>query len=261
MIGHAAPQLIQPCGGELVDLLVKGQERTNLMEYAGRLPSFQLSHRSLCDLELMACGAFSPLNRFMGRADYDSVLEHMRLINGTLFPIPISLPIDESHSISIGQEIALRDLKNNLIAVMTIEEIFEWNLLHEATQVCGTTDVRHPLVAEMHTWGKRYISGPLKVLTLPKYFNFVELRHTPVEVRKLLSNKGHANVVAFQTRNPMHRAHEELTKQAAKKIGGCLLLHPVVGQTKAGDVDHYTRVRGYKALVEKYYDPRLTLLS
>jgi sulfate adenylyltransferase len=255
------PQLIQPYGGELVNLLVKDNERGDLIAHAGTLPSLQLSHRSLCDLELLACGAFSPLDRFMGFADYHSVLENMRLATGTLFPIPISLPVDESHSLSLGQEIALRDLKNNLMAVMTVEEIFEWDLSHEAKRVCGTTDVRHPLVAEMHGWGKRYISGPLKVLTLPKHFNFVELRHTPAEVRELLSNKGHANVVAFQTRNPMHRAHEELTKQAAEKTGGCLLLHPVVGQTKAGDVDHYTRVRGYKVLVEKYYDPRRTVLS
>nr|QEO74879.1 hypothetical protein [uncultured bacterium] len=197
----------------------------------------------------------------MGRADYQSVLENMRLVTGTLFPIPISLPVGEGESLSIGQEIALRDLKNNLIAVITIEEIFEWDVSHEAERVYGTTDVRHPLVAEMHTWGKRYVSGPLKVLNLPKHFSFVELRHTPAEVRELLSNKGHANVVAFQTRNPMHRAHEELTKQAAQKIGGCLLLHPVVGQTKAGDVDHYTRVRSYKVLVGNYYDPRRTVLS
>lgn len=256
-----APELIKPYGGELICLLVDDQHKHELIDHAGRLPSLQLSHRSLCDLELLACGAFSPLDRFMGRADYHSVLDDMRLSNGTLFPIPISLPIDESQALHIGEEIALRDLKNNLIAVLTVEEIFEWDLLREAERVCGTTDARHPLVAEMHTWGKRYISGPLKVLNLPKHFNFVELRHTPSQVRKLLSTKGHANVVAFQTRNPMHRAHEELTKQAAAKIGGCLLLHPVVGQTKAGDVDHYTRVRGYTVLVEKYYDPRRTVLS
>lgn len=255
------PELIQPYGGELVNLLVTDQERDELIEYAGRLPSIQLSHRSLCDLELLACGAFSPLDRFMGRADYHSVLEDMRLSTGTLFPIPISLPVDESYSVSIGQEISLRDLKNNLMAVMTIEEIFEWDLLHEAKRVCGTTDVRHPLVAEINSWGKRYVSGSLKVLSPQKHFNFVELRHSPAEVRELLSNKAYANVVAFQTRNPMHRAHEELTKQAAEKIGGCLLLHPVVGQTKAGDVDHYTRVRVYKVLFEKYYDPRRTVLS
>jgi sulfate adenylyltransferase len=255
------PELIDPYGGELVSLLVTDEEREELIERSSRLPSLQLSYRSLCDLELLACGAFSPLDRFMGCADYHSVLENMRIVDGTLFPIPITLPADESHSFSIGQEIALRDLKNNLIAVMTVEEIFAWDLLLEAERVYGTTDVRHPLVAEMHTWGKQYISGAIKVLSLSKHFNFVELRHTPAEVRQLLSNKGHANVVAFQTRNPMHRAHEELTKQAAQKIGGSLLLHPVVGQTKAGDVDHYTRVRGYKVLVEKYYDPRRTVLS
>ena len=256
-----ASELIAPCGGELVNLLVTDQERDELVEHAGRLTSIQLTHRSLCDLELLSCGAFSPLDRFMGRADYHSVLEHMRLIGGALFPIPITLPVDESHALRTGQEIALRDLKNNLIAVMAIEEIFEWDLQHEAARVCGTTDVRHPLVAEMHTWGKRYISGPIKVLSRPKHFDFVELRRTPAEVRELLWTRGHANVVAFQTRNPMHRAHEELTKQAAERIGGCLLLHPVVGQTRAGDVDHYTRVRVYKVLMEKYYDRRRTVLS
>ncbi|HEX8174598.1 MAG TPA: bifunctional sulfate adenylyltransferase/adenylylsulfate kinase [Pyrinomonadaceae bacterium] len=256
--GH---DLISPYGGKLVNLLVTGEEREALIRHAGRLPSIQLSRRSLCDLELLACGAFSPLERFMGQADYHSVLEEMRLATGELFPIPITLPVEEDHSVIIGQEIALRDLKNNLMAVMAVEEVFEWDLMREAERVCGTTDVRHPLVAEMHTWGKLYVSGPLKVLNLPKNFSFIELRHSPAEVRKLLSEKGHANVVAFQTRNPMHRAHEELTKQSARIIEGSLLLHPVVGQTKPGDVDHYTRVRGYKALFERYYDRRHTVLS
>lgn len=253
--------LIPPYGGKLVNLLVTGEEREELIRHAGRLPSIQLSRRSLCDLELLACGAFSPLDRFMGQADYHSVLEEMRLATGELFPIPITLPVEEDQSALKGQEIALRDLKNNLMAVMAVEEVFEWELLREAERVCGTTDVRHPLVAEMHTWGKAYISGQLKVLNLPRNFSFIELRHSPAEVRRLLSEKGHANVVAFQTRNPMHRAHEELTKQSARIIEGSLLLHPVVGQTKPGDVDHYTRVRGYKALFERYYDRRRTVLS
>lgn len=256
-----AHDLITPYGDKLISLLVTGEEKEELIRHAGRLPSIQLSRRSLCDLELLACGAFSPLDRFMGEADYHSVLEEMRLAAGKLFPIPITLPVEEDRSVRIGQEIALRDLKNNLMAVMAVEEVFEWDLLREAERVCGTTDVRHPLVAEMHTWGKLYVSGPLKVLNLPKNFSFIELRHTPSEVRKLLSERGHANVVAFQTRNPMHRAHEELTKQSARRIEGSLLLHPVVGQTKPGDVDHYTRVRVYKALFERYYDRRRTVLS
>lgn len=256
-----AQDLVAPYGGKLVNLLVTGEERLGLIDHAGRLPSLQLSHRSLCDLELLAYGAFSPLDRFMGEADYHSVLGEMRLATGTLFPIPITLPVEDNLSVRAGQEIALRDLKNRLMAVMSVEEVFEWNLPGEAQKVCGTTDVRHPLVAEMHTWGKLCISGPLKVLNLPVTFSFTELRHTPLEVRELLSERGHANVVAFQTRNPMHRAHEELTKQSAQRVEGSLLLHPVVGQTKPGDVDHYTRVRVYKALYERYYDHGRTVLS
>jgi len=144
---------------------------------------------------------------------------------------------------------------------MTVEESFAWDPLVEAQAVFRTTDVRHPLVAEMNTWGNHYISGPIKVVELPKHYDFAELRRTPAEVRKLLAGMGHANVVAFQTRNPLHRAHEELTKRAAVEVDGALLLHPVVGRTKPGDVDHYTRVRSYKVLVEKYYDPGRTLLS
>jgi sulfate adenylyltransferase len=160
-----------------------------------------------------------------------------------------------------GKEVALRDATNELIAVMTVEEIYPWDLSREALRIFGTTDARHPLVAEMSTWGKMYISGPMRVVSLPKHYDFVELRRTPAQVRAALTALGAPNVVAFQTRNPIHRAHEELTKRAATSIGGSLLIHPVVGLTKPGDIDHYTRVRIYKALIEKYYDPRRTLLS
>jgi sulfate adenylyltransferase len=254
-------QLITPYGGELVDLLVGAEEKTELIRKAGTLHSIQLSLRSLCDLELLACGAFAPLDRFMGKEDYNSVVEEMRLADGTVFPIPVTLPVDQDQPLKIGQEIALRSSNNDLVALMTIDEIFEWDLSLEAQLVCATSDVRHPLVAEMHGWGRSYISGPIKVLNLPKHFNFTELRQTPAEVREELSAMGHSNVVAFQTRNPLHRAHEELTKRAADKINGALLIHPVVGQTKPGDVDHYTRVRSYKALFDKYYDRRRTVLS
>ncbi len=253
--------LIAPYGGELVSLLVDGEEHTQLLKQAGSLPSIQLSHRSLCDLELLTTGGFSPLDRFMGEADYLSVLKELRLSDGTLFPIPITLPVTADVRAKAGQEIALRNARNELMAVLTVEEIFEWNLLREAQSVYGTTDVRHPLIAEMHSWGSRYISGPLKVLRLPKSFSFSDLRLTPAAVRHRLSALGHRNVVAFQTRNPLHRAHEELTKRAAMKVNGSVLIHPVVGQTKPGDIDHYTRVRSYKALFEKYYDHRRTVLS
>ena len=254
-------ELITPYGGRLVNLLVSGQERDELMRQAASLPSIQLSQRSLCDLELLAVGAFSPLRGFMGQSDYASVLEKMRLADGTLFPIPITLPVAANSGIRVGQQIALRDARFDLIATMTVDEVFEWSLAAEAERVYQTTDTRHPLVAEMHGWGGHYIAGPIRVLNLPRHHDFVELRRTPEEVRCLLAETGYTNVVAFQTRNPIHRAHEELTKRAATRINGALLLHPVVGQTSPGDVDHYTRVRSYKALVRKYYDGTRTVLS
>lgn len=256
-----AQHLIPPYGGKLVSLVVAGEERSELMLEASRFPSVGLSPRSLCDLELLATGAFSPLDRFMGRADYERVCEEMRLASGVLFPIPVTLTVVDSDGIRIGKQIALRSPRNELVAVMTIDEAFEWNSLDEARYVCGTTDVQHPLVAEMASWGRLCVSGPLQVVNLPAHYDFPELRRTPGEVRELLEAMGCGNVVAFQTRNPMHRIHEELTKRAADEIGGALLIHPVIGLTKPGDVDHYTRVRAYKALVEKYYDCRRTVLS
>ncbi|MFQ5902992.1 MAG: bifunctional sulfate adenylyltransferase/adenylylsulfate kinase [Candidatus Binatia bacterium] len=258
---ETAQELISPYGGKLVNLIVAGEEHQELAKYANNLPSLQLSPRSLCDLELLSVGAFSPLDRFMGKADYACVLEEMRLANGTLFPIPVTLPVAGTDSVRVGRDITLRSPKNDLIAIMAVEEVFEWSPSKEAYLVLGTRDLRHPLVAEMASWGRLNISGSLKVLGLPKHYDFSELRRTPAEVRSTLQSLGHSNVVAFQTRNPIHRAHEELTKRAADQVGGALLIHPVVGMTKPGDIDHYTRVRAYKALVERYYDRSCTLLS
>lgn len=256
-----ATGLIPPYGGELVDLLAGGDERESIMSRATLLPRLQLTQRNLCDLELLATGAFSPLKKFMGRADYLSVLDSMRLADGTLFPIPITLPVAPNPNISEGAEIALADEHNDLLAIMRVEEIFEWNREEEAKAAYGTTDPRHPLVAEMENWGELCISGEIKVVRLPKYYDFRRLRLTPAEVRARLAELGHEKVVAFQTRNPMHRAHEEMTKRAMQRVNGALLLHPVVGMTKAGDIDHYTRVQSYQALTEKYYDKGATLLA
>jgi sulfate adenylyltransferase len=254
-------KLIEPFGGQLVDLLVRGEEAAELRAHAGRLPSIQISERAACDLELLAVGAFSPLDRFMGRADFQRVLADMRLANGVLFPIPVTLPVEPGDAIQLDQEIALRNAKNELLAVMTIEEIYAWDRAETSQKVFGTQDARHPLVAEMHRWGRVNIAGRLRVLQLPPHYDFQELRLTPAQTRARLEAFGQANVVAFQTRNPLHRAHEELTKRAAQNVNGVLLLHPVVGMTKPGDVDHYTRVRAYKALAERYYDPNRILLS
>jgi sulfate adenylyltransferase len=253
--------LISPYGGKLIDLMVTGEEREELIERSKRLPSVQISARALCDLELLATGAFSPLDRFMGKADYERVLTEMRLKNGTLFPIPVTLPLDENALPSWGEAITLSDARNNTIAIMQLEEVYHYDHLREARLVLGSTDPKHPLNSEMVRWGKVYVSGMLKVIDLPQYYDFVELRRTPTQVRALLEQMGHSNVVAFQTRNPMHRIHEELTKRAAEEVDGSLLIHPVVGMTKPGDVDHYTRVRVYRALVENYYEPQRTMLS
>ena len=245
----------------LIDLTIELEEFRDTLEYAKTLPSVRLSERALCDLELLGTGAFSPLDRFMGSDDYNRVVEEMRLAGGQLFPIPITLPVGPDAAIKLDREVALLDSRNEILAVMTIEEIYEWDLLKTAREVFGTSDERHPLIAEMHRWGTRNISGQLKVLRLPTHFDFRDLRLTPSQTRSRLEQIGIENVVAFQTRNPLHRAHEELTKRAIEEVDGVLLLHPVVGMTKPGDIDYFTRVRTYKVLASKYYDQNRILLT
>lgn len=253
--------LIVPYGGRLINLVASEEERGELTDRANRCPSLQLSLRSLCDLELLATGALSPLCQFMGEQSYRGVVREMRLPDKTLFPIPITLPLKEPNGLRIGQGIALRNQQNMLMAIMRIEEIYPRDSQREAKEVLGTTEARHPLVAEMASWEQWNIAGPIRVINPPQHHDFTELRRTPQQVRDLLRPLGFANVVALQTRNPIHRAHEELTKRAAKRANAALLIHPVVGMTKPGDIDYYTRVRCYKVLIEKYYDPSRTVLS
>ncbi|CAG1012479.1 sulfate adenylyltransferase [Anaerolineales bacterium] len=257
----AKAKLIPPYGGKLVNLMVEGKEREELLARAGKLPSIKITMRNMCDLELLATGGFSPLTTFMGKADYDRVLHEMRLADGTLFPLPITLTADPKELPTVGEELALRSANFDLLAVMTLEEVYHWDAETEAALAYGSTDSKHPMVSEMARWNKVCISGPMKVVNLPKYYDFINLRQTPAQVRAILEEMGHDNVVAFQTRNPLHRIHEELTKRAAAEVKGSLIVHPVVGMTKPGDVDHYTRVRTYKALVDNYYDKKSTLLS
>jgi sulfate adenylyltransferase len=254
-------KLVAPYGGRLVDLLVSGEERGILVQKAKQLPSIQISFRSVCDLELLATGAFSPLDRFMGEKDYRSVLKEMRMADGTLMPLPITLPADSVDGLEIGREIVLRSPTNDMLAIMLLEEIFSWDLEQECTAVLSTADSRHPLVSEMHTWGRHYLSGPLTVLNLPRRNDFPELRRTPAAVRMLLEAMGRDHVVAYQPRHPMHRAHEVLTKAAVEEAGGSLLLQPIAGTTGHGDREHFTRVRCHRTLIENYYDPGRTLLN
>lgn len=253
--------LITPYGGRLVDLRVDPEQFDELRAYANTLPSIQLSSRAACDLELLAVGGFSPLDRFMGSEDFQRVLDEMRLADGHIFPIPVTLPVDADAPIALDKDIALRDSHNEILAVMTVEEIYRWDRVEVADKVYRTRDARHPLVAEMDRWGPLNISGRLRVIQTPRHVDFQELRLDPAQVRARLAELGRTNIVAFQTRNPLHRVHEELTKRAAQQINGTLLLHPTVGMTKPGDVDHYTRVRTYRALAERYYDPGHVLLA
>ena len=253
--------LITPYGGKLVNLVVDEKEREERLVRATKLSSIKITMRNLCDLELLATGGFSPLKTFMGKADYERVLREMRLADGTLWPLPVTLTADPKELPTVGEDLVLRNTNNDVVAIMTLDEVYHWDAETEAALAYGTTDSKHPMVSEMQRWNKVCISGPLKVINLPKYYDFVNLRCTPAQVRERLEEMGHDNVVAFQTRNPLHRIHEELTKRAAERVKGSLLVHPTVGMTKPGDVDHYTRVRTYKALVDNHYDKNSTMLS
>lgn len=259
-------ELNSPYGGELVNLFVDEDAAEQAVREAWKYPSVQISDRVLCDLELLANGGFSPLKTFLNKQDYDRVLAEMRLDDGTLWPMPITLPIDPPDGLELDKGLALRNSKNELVAVMDVADIFEWDPDEESRAVLGTTDSAHPLVAEMQSWGKTCVSGPMRVVGLQKKWDFLEYRLTPADVRERLqacdlADGSTANVVAFQTRNPLHRAHEEITKRAADAIEGGLLIHPVVGMTKPGDVDHFTRCRVYKTLYENYYDHNRTVLA
>jgi sulfate adenylyltransferase len=257
--GENRRELISPYHGKLVNLVVNPEQHEELAERANNFTSLRLSPRLLCDLELLSIGAFSPLDRFMGKADYTRVLEDMHLANGALFPIPIILPVPDTSSSRFRDEIALRSPNNDLLAVMTVEEVFKWDPAEDAHIIFGTTDVRHPLVAEMALWGRTCISGSLKVLDLPKHYDFTDLRKTPNEVREILRAVGRSNVIAFQTWDGVH-GHKELASRTVA-LDGTLLIQPVVGLIKPGDVDHYMRVRTCKALLERSYEHGRQILN
>ena len=254
-------QLNTPFGGKLVNLIVSEARAAEMKATSKDYASITLDERALCDLELLSVGGFSPLTGFMGKADYDRVVSEMRLADGTLWPLPVTLSVKPGDGVEVGKTIALRDVYGNLLAFMHIEEIYAFDKAAEAQGAYGTTDAKHPAVAYLNRQPDHYAAGKLEVIRTPPHYDFVELRQTPEELREHFGKLGWTKVVAFQTRNPLHRAHEELTKRAAEQIGGGLLIHPVVGVTKPGDVDHYTRVRCYRALVDNYYEPSSVVLS
>lgn len=224
---------------------------------AHELPALTLSHRQLCDLELILNGGFAPLNGFMTRADYESVLNRMRLADGTLWPMPIMLDVDPAfaETIKTGDEIALRDAEGLLLAILQVEDVWQVNKQQEAEAIFTTQDDSHPGVSYLYHQVKNvYIGGKLLGISLPHHYDFSYLRHTPQALRELFHARGWKKIVAFQTRNPMHRAHQELTLRAAQQTGANLLLHPVVGMTKPGDIEYYTRVRCYEHVLKTYPD-------
>jgi sulfate adenylyltransferase len=248
-------QLIPPHGGELVNLLVSGERAAEMKVQSRGWPSWDLTPRQLCDLELLMSGGFSPLRGFMTRADYERVCLNMRLASGVIWPMPIVLdvPEDFAHKVSPGAKIALRDPEGVMLAALHVEEVWQPDREAEAKQVFGTTSMRHPgsqsILKGSHPW---YVGGRIEGLQAPSHYDFRALRLTPADLRAEFTRLGWRKIVAFQTRNPMHRAHQELTFRAAKQVEANLLIHPSVGMTKTGDVEYYVRVRCYEALLSKY---------
>jgi sulfate adenylyltransferase len=222
-----------------------------------------LTQRQLCDLELLISGGFSPLTGFMYKADYESVLKNMRLQDGTLWPMPITLDVSEefAKSVNLGGKIALREPEGVLVAVLTVSDLWRPDKSAEAKAVFGADDLAHPGVSYLHNEsGNYYLGGRVEGVQAPAHYDFRHLRHTPKELKANFQKLGWRKIVAFQTRNPMHRAHQELTIRAAKNNEANLLIHPVVGMTKPGDIDHYTRVRCYEKMFQRYPE-QTTMLS
>jgi len=254
--------LIEPHGGALRELLVSDERARELHAASLEFPSVDLTGRQLCDLELLMNGGFSPLTGFLGQEDYQAVLEKCRLSDGTVWPMPITLDVSEAATAGLepGQSVALRDPEGFMLAVLHLDEIYRPDKEREAQAVFGTTDRAHPGVTHLlDAAGDVYLGGRVEGVQLPLHFDFTELRLTPRETRDEFAKQGWRRVVAFQTRNPMHRAHKELTLRAAAEAEAGLLIHPVVGQTKPGDIDHYTRVRCYQAIAEHYPDKMMML--
>ena len=247
--------IITPHGEKLCSLMLNEEYRNKLNNDILELKSWTLTNRQLCDIEMILNGGFSPLDGFMNQNDYNRVCKKMRLENNLLWPIPITLDINNelADKLEINEKIVLRDKEGFAIALLTVNDIWQPNKEEEAQQIYETTDTYHPgvniLLNETHS---TYVGGSIEGIHNPKHYDYPQLRHTPVGLRKIFHEKGWSDIIAFQTRNPMHRAHVELTKKALKEKNAKLLIHPVVGLTKPGDVNHYTRVRCYKHIMKKY---------
>jgi sulfate adenylyltransferase len=245
------------------ELYVSYDNAMKLKVESGDLPSWDLTARQLCDLELLMNGGFNPLEGFLTEEDYNGVVKDMRLADGSLWPMPINLDISDAfaETVEAGQDIALRDPEGVILAILSITDKWSPDKSAEANGVFGTDDIAHPAVNYLHnTAGNTYLGGPITGIQAPVHYDYRGRRNTPNELRTFFRKMGWRRVVAFQTRNPLHRAHQELTFRAAKEAQANLLIHPVVGLTKPGDIDHFTRVRCYEAVLDKY-PPSTTSLS
>ncbi|MFD2173314.1 bifunctional sulfate adenylyltransferase/adenylylsulfate kinase [Rhodobacter lacus] len=244
------------------ELYVSHESALKLKVEAASLTSWDLTPRQICDLELLMNGGFFPLKGFLSEADYNGVVDNMRLADGTLWPMPITLDVSEkfAETVAPGQDIALRDQEGVILAILSVTDKWEPNKAKEAENVFGADDLAHPAVNYLHhTAGKIYLGGPITGIQQPVHYDFKARRDTPNELRAYFRKLGWRKIVAFQTRNPLHRAHQELTFRAAREAEANLLIHPVVGMTKPGDVDHFTRVRCYEAVLDKYPQSTTTM--
>ena len=252
-----------PHGGQLVNRMLRGEMRKAVEERAEELHKHNLESFNLSDLELLAHGAMSPLTGFMGQADYERVVREMRLSNNLLWSLPVTLPVDRevASDLKIGQEIALCQ-DGAVLAVMEIAELYEYDKRHEAEAVYGTTDDTHPSVARLFQQGDILVGGEIWVVNLPAAASseFPELRHTPAQTRRMFARRGWRRIVGFQTRNPIHRAHEYIQKAALEIVDG-LFIHPLVGETKPDDIPADVRIASYQAILRDYYPAESVLLG
>ncbi len=254
--------LITPHGGKLVNREAQGAERDALLRASATLPSVTINARAEADLELIAIGALSPLEGFLGEADYLSVRDNRRLANGLVWSVPITLSAtaEERAKLNVGDEVALKTRSGQVVAVLQLEEIYTYDKQAEAEAVYRTAEEKHPGVQVLYSQGEYLLGGKVTVVNHPNGNEFKQYRHTPAQTRALFAEKGWQRIVAFQTRNPVHRAHEYIQKCAMETVDG-LLLHPIVGETKADDIPADVRLRAYEAILDNYYPKDRTVLG
>lgn len=255
-------QPIAPHGGVMINRMVERDVRDDVLEELPDLKIISIDQRTICDLVCIACGAFSPIQGFMTRHDYESVISSMRLTDGTIWPIPVTLAVEEDAAagISIGEKIALAGKNGTVYAVLTVTDQFIPDKWREARLVYRTKDIRHPGVKKLMKSPPVYLGGPIDMIQLPESGPCSRYAMKPLQTRMIFAQKGWRTVVAFQTRNPIHRAHEYMQKAALETVDG-LLLHPLVGETKADDIPADIRLKSYEILLQNYYPEERVVLA